>query len=315
MTRFSNSGRTSPMGAFSIFPPVLKALLIINIVIFLLDASFFEIFKIGDTKISYYFTRWFALFPFGSGLFWPWQLITYQFMHGGLGHIFFNMLALWMFGSELETLWGSRRFLTFYLLAGIGGGLIHLLVQYFVYGNVREIPTVGASGAIYGILAGFAMSFPDRPIMMFPFFIPIPAKYFVLIMGAIGLYSGASGSDAGVAHFAHLGGGLIGFLLVKFGDQLGVYALGDKIAGIFSKRARQINSFSEPVRRNPLKMVHHEERAPKRTAGGERTYDFEGSEITQAQVDEILDKINQVGYQSLTAREKNILFEVSKRLD
>lgn len=302
MSRFQSPGRMNFGGASSMFPPAIKALLIINLAMFLLQ-------NIGPS-FSDITSDYFALHPLMSGKIYPWQVLTYQFMHQGFGHIFFNMFALWMFGMELENLWGTKRFITYYLLAGIGAGIAHLLVGYFFPGSAGAV--VGASGAINGILIGFAMMFPDRPIMMFPFFIPIPAKYLIMIFIAIDLFSGLMGSKSGVAHFAHLGGGLTGFLLLKFGDKLGIFSLGDKVAGMFSKGADRI---AEPVRRSPLKMVHHEERRPNRTATGERTYDFEGEEITQAQVDEILDKINQVGYQSLTAREKNILFEVSKRLD
>jgi membrane associated rhomboid family serine protease len=297
-------------GASEMFPPAIKALLIINVAIFILQASFFEILRFGDASLADYISRYLALHPLMSNLIYPWQVVTYQFLHQGFGHIFFNMFALWMFGMELEHTWGTKRFITYYLLSGIGAGIAHLLVGYFFPGSAGSV--VGASGAINGILIGFAMMFPNRPIMMFPFFIPIPAKFLILIFIAIDLISGLTGSSSGVAHFAHLGGGLTGFLLLKFGDKLGVYSLSDKVTGMFSKRGQQV---SAPARRSPLRMVHQEERTPKRTASGERTYDFEGEEITQSQVDEILDKINQVGYQALTAREKNILFEVSKRLE
>ena len=281
------------------FPPAIRALLIINVV-------FFFVQQLLGPALSEYL----ALHPLMSGKLYPWQFITYQFLHANFGHIFFNMFALWMFGMELEHTWGTRRFVTYYLLSGIGAGIAHLLVGYLLPGSAGSV--IGASGAINGILIGFAMMFPDRPIMMFPFFIPIPAKYLIMIFIGIDLFSGIFGRGSGVAHFAHLGGGLTGFLLLKFGDKAGIYLLGDKIAGFFTKRQ---NPTVQPLKRSPLRMVHHEERTAKRNATGERTYEFEGEEITQTQVDEILDKINQVGYQALTAREKNILFEVSKRLD
>jgi membrane associated rhomboid family serine protease len=304
MNRFQSSGRMNFGGGSGLFPPAIKVLLILNVAIFLLQ-------NILGPSLSRTFSEYFALFPLMSGNMYPWQLVTYQFLHADFGHIFFNMFALWMFGMELEHTWGTRRFITYYLLAGIGAGIAHLLVGYFFPGSAGTV--VGASGAINGILIGFAMMFPDRPIMMFPFFIPIPAKYLIMLFIGIDLFSGLFGRGSGVAHFAHLGGGLTGFLLLKFGDKIGVFSLGDKVAGLFSKRQSTLSQ--PPVRRSPLRVVHQEERTPKRNAAGERTYEFEGEEITQTQVDEILDKINQVGYQALTAREKNILFEVSKRLD
>lgn len=139
----------------------------------------------------------------------PWQLVTYMFLHGNVGHIFFNLFALWIFGQAIENLWGTRRFMVYYLLTGIGAALIHMLVSnYFDY-------TIGASGAVFGILLAFGMMFPDRYIILLFPPIPIKAKYFVGIYGVMELLSGLSRTDSGVAHFAHLGGLLVGFILIK----------------------------------------------------------------------------------------------------
>lgn len=151
-----------------------------------------------------------ALWPLGSGRFEIWQLVSYMFLHAGLGHIFFNLFALWMFGQAIENFWGTRRFTIYYFLTGIGAALLHMWV------GPGGVPTLGASGAVYGILLAFGMMFPDRPIMLLFPPIPIKAKYFVAGFGAIELISGLTRSNSGVAHFAHLGGMLIGFILIKY---------------------------------------------------------------------------------------------------
>jgi membrane associated rhomboid family serine protease len=149
--------------------------------------------------------------------FWVWQLGTYMFLHGGILHILFNMLALWMFGTELEHLWGTRFFLKFYFVTGIGAGVLTTLFSLLPFGFAQALHhsvVVGASGAIYGLLLAYAMYFPDRPIYMY-FVFPIPAKIFVLIMGAIAFYSSMSEVGGGVANATHLGGLLVGYVYLK----------------------------------------------------------------------------------------------------
>ena len=148
-----------------------------------------------------------------------WQPFTYMFLHGGVFHILFNMLALWMFGVELERMWGSRYFTKFYFVAGGGAALTTLLLSFTpfpfadrLYGSL----TIGASGAVYGVLLAYALYFPNRPIYMY-FFFPIPAKYFVMIMGAISLYSSMGATGGGVAHTTHLGGLVAAYLYLKGG--------------------------------------------------------------------------------------------------
>jgi membrane associated rhomboid family serine protease len=157
----------------------------------------------------------FALWPAGpaDSPFMPWQLLTYGFLHGNLYHIFFNMLGLWMFGREIEVLMGSRRFLIYYLVCVVGAGIVQLVVAAIQGGFY---PTVGASGGLMGILLAFALAYPNRRIMLIFPPIPMPAKYFVLIFGLLSLYLGFSGNVPGVAHFAHLGGMLFGFLLLRY---------------------------------------------------------------------------------------------------
>jgi len=155
---------------------------------------------------------------------WVWQVATYMFLHGGIFHIVFNMLALWMFGAELERMWGSRYFLKFYLATGIGAGVLTVLVSLLPFGFARQLQyanVIGASGAIYGLLLAYALYFPDRPIYMY-FVFPIPAKIFVAIMGGIAFLSSLS-EAGGVANATHLGGLLVGYVFLKSGrvDPLG----------------------------------------------------------------------------------------------
>ena len=162
------------------------------------------------------------------GLFQPWQLVTYMFVHGGLLHILFNMFALWMFGVEIEERWGSRQFATYYLLCGIGGGVLQIALPLVlnilavqrgggIGSNFFPLPVVGASGAVYGVLLAFGFLFPDRLIYIPLLFIPIgiPARMLVVLYAVISIVGGMSGGS-GVAHFAHLGGMLVGYIYIKW---------------------------------------------------------------------------------------------------
>lgn len=313
---------------FSLFPPVIKSLVIINVVIFIIQHLMLSIFTIGGVPLDKVVIYYFALQPFfdGSGIipdnsFYIWQLITYQFLHANFWHIFFNLFVLWMFGTELEDEWGPGKFLTFYLLSGIGAAIAHLLISPML-GTIA--PTVGASGAIYGILIAFGLSYPDRPIYMFPFFIPIKAKIFVIIMIAIELLFGFSVNDQ-IARFAHLGGAATGFLLLKFGDKLKIYSLAEKIFRKNYSRKRDFDYYfkqrniydDEPrvysFKREPENLTYtiYREETP---TSQKIVITINGEDITQKQIDEILDKISASGYQSLTEREKHILIELSKKL-
>ena len=154
----------------------------------------------------------FALWPIGSGRFLPWQPVSYAFLHGGLGHLFFNMLGLWMFGSELERLWGQRRYAQFLLAGVLTAAVAQLVITALASSNV---PTVGASGALYALLLAYGMLFPNRVIM--PLFPPIPmkARTFVVVFGVLELLLGIM-DVGGVAHFAHLGGMVGGFLMIRY---------------------------------------------------------------------------------------------------
>jgi membrane associated rhomboid family serine protease len=189
---------------FPAVPPATRALILINIAVFLLQ----QIPGFGQIIDGL-----FALWPLGTGLFRPWQLITYAFLHGGFWHIFLNMFALYMFGGALERYWGGRRLVLFFLVCCLTAALTQLAVQYPT-GSTE--PVLGASGGIFGILLAFAWYFPrQRIILLFPP-IPMPAWLFVTIYGLIELFSGVTGFQPGVAHFAHLGGMLGGALAILY---------------------------------------------------------------------------------------------------
>ena len=189
-------------GFMSNVPKAVKHIILINVLMLVLT-------YLNNPLMS----KWFALNPI-TFLWKPWQLVTYMFMHGGLGHLFFTMYTLFIFGSVLENVWGTRKFLTFYFVTGIGAALVNIGVQYLT-GSFAL--TVGASGAIYGILMGYAMLYPDsRLTLLFPP-VSMKAKWFVLIFAGIELLLGISNNPAdNVAHFAHLGGLIFAFLLIMF---------------------------------------------------------------------------------------------------
>jgi membrane associated rhomboid family serine protease len=182
-------------------PPITQALMLINVAAFCID------YFLGP-----WFTRLLALWPLGGG-FLPWQVISYSFLHGSISHLFFNMLGLWMFGAELERLWGPKRFLQFYFASVLTAAAAQLAVAA-ISGAVY--PTVGASGGLFGLLLGFGMMFPNRTIVPLIPPIPMKAKVFVAIFGGLELLFGVTGTMQGVAHFAHLGGMLGGFLMIQY---------------------------------------------------------------------------------------------------
>jgi len=181
-------------------PPVTRNLLIANVVIFLVQMG------MGDAAIAR-----FALWPLG-GDFAPWQLVTYAFLHASVPHVAFNMLGLYSFGSDLERVWGPRRFLIYYFACAISAGLTQLV---FSAVTGAQYPTVGASGAVFGLLLAFAMLFPDRRVLLLFPPIPMRAPIFAVVYGVIELFLGVTGTQEGVAHFAHLGGMLGGFILLQ----------------------------------------------------------------------------------------------------
>jgi len=272
---------------FKLLPTVVKNLLIINVLMFLAKI-------VADRSFGISLDDMLGLHYFASQAFKPWQFITYMFMHGDFGHLFFNMFALWMFGYALENVWGPKRFLVFYLVTGIGAGFFHYLIFFFeinpiltqvngfindpsvaalndfisshrfsiseysgaIYREFQEFENtvavlqrfpedrkalqdavnfmvdyreyflniqnvIGASGAVFGILLAFGMMFPNTYILLY-FLIPIKAKYFVIIYGVLELFFGITGAASNIAHFAHLGGMIFGFILIRYWKSKGV---------------------------------------------------------------------------------------------
>jgi membrane associated rhomboid family serine protease len=201
--------RTRVTGAFYIpgFPKGVKWLLISNVAIFVI--GFFAQLARMDRPLSHL-----PLIPVDVVKYFAvWQLVTYAFLHGGFGHIIWNMLALWMFGADIERIWGTRRFVQFYFFCAVGAGICVVILNYVLpWGNPYQ-PTIGSSGAIFGILLVYAMLFPDREIL-FGFLIPIKVKYFVMIIGAVAFLS-SFGVNSAVSNFAHLGGLLFGYMFMK----------------------------------------------------------------------------------------------------
>lgn len=199
-------------------PPVVFFLLLVNGLVFIAQ------FIAGDTLLFM-----FGLWPLGAsdyvgsflGLvpvpdFQVWQLVSYAFLHGSFLHLFVNMFAMWMFGTRIEHLWGSRLFAVYYFVCVTGAGLVQLVVASLAVAETGAYPTIGASGGVFGVLLAFGMMFPNQRIMLLFPPIPMPAKWFVILYGAFELYAGMTGTMAGVAHFAHLGGMLFGFLLIQY---------------------------------------------------------------------------------------------------
>ncbi len=215
------------------FPPVVKNLLIINVLVFVAQQTL--------SSPAFDFDNYFALHDVHSVYFKPYQFVTYMFMHGDIMHIFFNMLVLWMFGAQLENVWGPKRFLIFYLACGLGAAALHLVISYIemapVWEYIRSFPAyeqasvieskyavvkgkainigmVGASGSIFGLLAAFGFLFPNSVIYVY-FLLPIKAKWFVIILGALELFLGLRNAPGdNVAHFAHIGGAITGIILL-----------------------------------------------------------------------------------------------------
>lgn len=304
----SDSGGYRPrfFGGFSVFPPVIKGLILANVIVWLLFDNLLRPFTLSGVPIFEILGGYLALWPIGTG-FYPWQILTYMFMHAGFLHIFFNMLGLWMFGAELENVWGSRKFLMYYLMCGVGGAVSNLLVGLLT-GN--GAPTVGASGAVFGVLLAFGMLFPDRLIYIY-FFLPIRAKYMVILWIGLELVYGVTGTTDGIAHFAHLGGAFAGFIYMAV--DLNFIPVRGWFAGL-RQQDTQPYVDSERVRRaSPTvrdaqfydiatgRPVHRDQQHTQAT--------------TQEVIDAILDKISKGGYQSLTDEEKRILNEASKRIN
>ncbi len=220
-----------------------------------------------------------VIFGLSSGTVWPliWQPFTYMFMHGNIWHVLINMFVLWMFGSELESIWGKGEFLKYYFITGVGSGLIWLLFNIV---NPNSI-LIGASGAVYGILLAFGMMFPNRTVYLY-FLFPVKVKYFVIFLGAMAFVS-SLGQGSNISHLTHLSGMIIGYIYLKSNWQI--------------KKIR----FSVHKKITEYKTQTTERKMEKKAR-------FKG------EIDQILDKINEVGYNGLTAAERERLYEASRKL-
>ena len=323
-------------------PPVTKNLIIINVLFFL--------GKMVAVRYGVDLDNLLGLHFFFAPDFRFYQLVTYMFMHGGITHILFNMFAVWMFGRVMESYWGSRRFLIYYFVCGIGAGLVQEGVQYIYYlvkdvdsfayaigemdgnkvinwrlpdgPNLNIFPnerlfsieaylnawtTIGASGAVYGILLAFGMSFPNEQMFVFPLPVPIKAKFFVIGYAAIELWLALNNSGDGVAHFAHLGGMIFGLLLILYwrnnrgGGYYGRDSFGQKMKEWFFNQRDRFSSYRRP------KM---------KVSMGDRKDDYEYNarkRTEEEEIDRILEKVRKSGYSALTDDEKRKLFDASQR--
>jgi len=261
--------------------PWVKRLLIANTVVFALT------YVIGQGFVF----EWFSFQP-TKILFRPWSPFTYMFLHGGFGHLFMNMLGLFFFGPQLESKWGSSEFIRYYLVCGFGGAALSFLFLLFV-----SNPIVGASAAVYGVLLGFAMTWPNAPIYVWGIF-PIKAKFLVGFFVVVSFINTFGGAGGGVAHFAHLGGFAAGFLYLKT-----------------DWRASQaIQGIGKAARARRFAIVPREEREEQEAAASDLSREAEATEKTTLDaVDRVLDKISAEGMASLTEQEKQLLDQVSKK--
>ncbi len=300
-------------------PPITKNLIIINLLFFLgtLVATRYQVDLNDILGLHFFLASDFSIY----------QLVTYMFMHGSFEHILFNMFAVWMFGRVMENVWGPKRFLLYYMVCGIGAGLTQEVVQYISYvwtgladydtvnlggylmstgEYLNRWTTVGASGAVYGILLAFGMIFPEERMFIFPLPVPIKAKYFVIGYAVIELFSGITSSGDGIAHFAHLGGMIFGLALILYwrnghGGYYGNEGLSAKIKRSFHKFFDRFSKSSRP-------RMH--------VYQGGRAQDYQYNEAEkerEKEIDRILEKVKQHGYGSLTAEEKRKLFDASQQ--
>jgi len=249
----------------------IKIIISINILIFILQI-------ISGKETANILHHLFGIVP---GQTWSrlmiWQPFTYLFFHGGIVHVLFNMFILWMFGSELETNWGKREFLKYYLVVGVGSGIV-----WIIFNPNSLIPVIGASGAIYGILLAYALMFPNRYVYLY-FLLPIRVKYFVIFLGAMAFFSSLNSGYSSIAHLIHLSGMGVGYLYLRSNFQWSL------IRKFFNQQKDGLTQ-----RYKTKKQAKIEE--------------------LRLEVDQILDKINEVGYDALMKSEKDFLYEASKKL-
>lgn len=250
------------------FTDAIRWLIGINITLFVLRVVAKEQFDIAD------------IFGLSSSTVWPmlWQPVTYMFIHGDVFHILINMVVLWMFGSEMESIWGRKEFLKYYFVTGVGSGLVWLLFNLSAPFTVL----IGASGAIYGVLLAYGLMFPNRHILLY-FLFPIRVKYFVILIGTLAFVSSLGGQGSAISHLTHLSGMVIGY--------------------VYLKSPWKWNFFQLWIRNLLINYTHQKKEKTKKE-----------KQNTQRNVDRLLDKINKEGYDALSEKEKNDLYKASKYL-
>lgn len=305
-------------------PKITKNLLIINVIVYLATLVMWRGLDLNDV---------FGLHFFLAPDFHFYQFFTYMFMHAGFMHLFLNMFALWMFGCVVENVWGPKKFLFYYIACGVGAGLFQELAQFVQFHVIaaQQVPgigmfellqvaeanaeglntwtTVGASGAVYGILLAFGMIFPEQRIFIFPFPFPIKAKWFVIIYAGLEVAQALSTPGDGVAHLAHLGGMAFGYMMIRYwrSHQGTGYGMDGGTQFFDSMRAsweRQRNRWTANRRSD----------AGRQSAGSDPDWEYNArKKAEQEEIDRILDKIRRNGYDSLTKEEKQTLFDSSNR--
>ena len=312
------SSYTNSQDMFRI-PTITKNLLIINVLMFFATWVF--------ARQGVDLNSLFGLHFFLASDFSFYQLFTYMFMHANFTHILFNMFTLWMFGCVVESVWGPKKYLFYYIACGVGAGLIQMVAQFgefyllasdqipgFGMGDIMEVArnsqpvlnmmtTVGASGAIYGILLAFGMLFPEQRMFIFPLPVPIKAKWFVCIFAVIELLSALGTSGSNVAHFAHLGGMLFGYVMIRY------WRNNPGGGGYGRSRGQQ---FFDRMKDNWERRSHRRADDARGGADPRRESDWDYNarrKAEQDEIDRILDKVRRSGYDSLTEEEKRKLFD------
>lgn len=295
--------------------PAVKIILIVNLVFFALSELITPMFPLGG--YTDWFTAFNALHPIGSSNFAVYQYVTYMFMHGGWMHLFFNMWSLMIFGNSVEMQVGTKRFVYYYLICGVGSALINQLMSFL--GIIPPSILVGASGAIYGVMAAAAYYFPNAKLFIIPIPFPVKLRNLVIFYTVFEMYNGVMSSD-GVAHFAHLGGILVGAIILIIWKRMDRASY--RRSGWDSRYTHGSTSSYDKGESmiDRLKRMFKRERKPKMTVHSVREANYQDHEYNRRkmerreEIDRILDKIRQSGYQNLSEEEKRTLFDASKSM-
>ena len=295
--------------------PAVKIILIVNLVFFALSELITPMFPLGG--YTDWFTAFNALHPIGSSNFAVYQYVTYMFMHGGWMHLFFNMWSLMIFGNSVEMQVGTKRFVYYYFICGVGSALINQLMSFL--GIIPPSILVGASGAIYGVMAAAAYYFPNAKLFIIPIPFPVKLRNLVIFYTVFEMYNGVMSCD-GVAHFAHLGGILVGAVILIIWKRMdrASYRRSGWDSSYTHGSSSNYDKCESMIDR--LKRMFKRERKPKMTVHSVREANYQDHEYNRRkmerreEIDRILDKIRQSGYQNLSEEEKRTLFDASKSM-